>query len=544
MNTENYICGACRIRISRDATEEVSDTTSSHTTPDERDMESANIIQIEENVAVQQANLVIRACGLSPLNKRKLRNKTYGEEKIQKVSSILSNAIHIPNPNIASSSGISFIENELENWISNLKEAFQKETKQSQRIYLLTTLPASWSQKRIEEEFKVSRYTSKQVKELVATKGHYSYPDSIKGNPLSGDVKRRILEYYYDNEVSRILPGIKDTVSVRDGTIKVKKTKRLMLLTLKEAYQNYKQQNQNDRVGFSKFAMERPKECVLPGASGTHSVCVCITPQNSNLMYSAVSNLMEPNDNEEVLQYIMCDVQKYECCSSVCPLCNTKVDDFMKEIQSKLGVQGMEEIRCHIWTQQDRCSLEEIIKSTEEFLEMLKGLLSKLKLHSFIAKRQSEYLREAKENVSQGENIIICDFAENYLFLTQEEVQSSHSNNQQVTIFPMVVYYKKNTELKHVSFAIISEELKHTTNQVYLFQKKLINFLKNNSEIFPAPTKFTYFSDGSPAQFKNKKNFVNIYYHNVDFNIKAEWVFSATAHVKGPADGVGELLKD
>ena len=30
------------------------------------------------------------------------------------------------------------------------------------------------------------------------------------------------------------------------------------------------------KVGFSKFAELRPKECVLAGATGTHSVCVCM----------------------------------------------------------------------------------------------------------------------------------------------------------------------------------------------------------------------------------------------------------------------------
>ena len=38
---------------------------------------------------------------------------------------------------------------------------------------------------------------------------------------------------------------------------------------------------------FSKFAEFRPKECVLPGSSGTHSVCVCTKHQNVKLMIAA-----------------------------------------------------------------------------------------------------------------------------------------------------------------------------------------------------------------------------------------------------------------
>lgn len=37
----------------------------------------------------------------------------------------------------------------------------------------------------------------------------------------------------------------------------------------------------NVKIGFTKFAMLRPKEYVLTGSSGTHSVCVCVTHQNT-----------------------------------------------------------------------------------------------------------------------------------------------------------------------------------------------------------------------------------------------------------------------
>lgn len=35
---------------------------------------------------------------------------------------------------------------------------------------------------------------------------------------------------------------------------------------------------------FSKFAELRPRNCVLAGASGTHTVCVCAIHQNVKLM--------------------------------------------------------------------------------------------------------------------------------------------------------------------------------------------------------------------------------------------------------------------
>ena len=59
---------------------------------------------------------------------------------------------------------------------------------------------------------------------------------------------------------------------------------------------------------------------------------------------------------------------------------------------------------------------------------------------SFIAKCQSNYLRECKENWEENEVIILGDFAKNYCFVVQDEVQGFHWNNLQCTLHPVVVY--------------------------------------------------------------------------------------------------------
>jgi len=47
-----------------------------------------------------------------------------------------------------------------------------------------------------------------------------------------------------------------------------------------------------------------------------------------------------------------------------------------------------------------------------------------------------------------------------------------------------------------------------------------------------------YFSDGSAAQYKNFKNFLNLCHHEEDFEITAEWNFFGTSHGKSPCDGI------
>ena len=48
---------------------------------------------------------------------------------------------------------------------------------------MLTSLPASWSTNRLQKEFGISRRMSDAVKDLVAEKGHWSYPDTQKLEP-------------------------------------------------------------------------------------------------------------------------------------------------------------------------------------------------------------------------------------------------------------------------------------------------------------------------------------------------------------------------
>ena len=92
-------------------------------------------------------------------------------------------------------------------------------------------------------------------------------------------------DYYLRDDVSSVMPGMKDVISVRqsDGT-KQRLQKRLLLLNLNELYQSFKEDNPDLKVGFTKFSMLRPLNCILAGSSGTHSVCVCLYHQNVKLL--------------------------------------------------------------------------------------------------------------------------------------------------------------------------------------------------------------------------------------------------------------------
>ena len=78
---------------------------------------------------------------------------------------------------------------------------------------------------------------------------------------------------------------------------------------------------------------------------------------------------------------------------------------------------------------------------------MFSDKLIKLLTHSFIALNQSNFFKETKENLKEGPFAVICDFAENYKFVLQDEIQSFHWNNSQATILPFAIYYKSENKL-------------------------------------------------------------------------------------------------
>lgn len=236
---------------------------------------------------------------------------------------------------------------------------------------------------------------------------------------------------------------------------------------------------------------------------------------------------------------IICNSPTSKCYLQQCDLC-PGCDNLIEKLNELFTENIVDKISYKQWITVDRTSLETIQSETYEFLEKLAEKLRRLLTHSYIAKQQSNFFQRKKKDLQPGECVVICDFAENYSFVIQDTIQGSHWNNDQVTIHPIAIYYNDNGKEKFINYVAISECLKHDTIAVNLFQEGLIKFLK---ETLSSLKKIFYFSDGASAQYKNKKNFVNLAFHEDDFAIKAEWHFFATSHGKGPCDGLGGTIK-
>jgi hypothetical protein len=251
------------------------------------------------------------------------------------------------------------------------------------------------------------------------------------------------------------------------------------------------------------------------------------------------SDSLKLKSYNDCLSQIICNPPTMNCYLRQCDLC-PGCNNLIQQLKEIFEENMVDKILYKQWITVDRTSLETIQSSTEDYLEKFSEKLHRLLTHSYIAKEQSNFLNKKKTELQPGECLVICDFSENYAFVLQDAIQGVHWNNDQVTIHPFAIYYRENGKEQFINFVAISDCLKHDTIAVHLFQRGLITFL---NKTLGALSKIYYFSDGASAQYKNKKNFINLYYHTDDFNISAEWHFFATSHGKGPCDGLGGTIK-
>lgn len=109
-------------------------------------------------------------------------------------------------------------------------------------------------------------------------------PNPRSGRKLSVETEDLVRKFYLREDVSRVMPGKKDFISVKlnDGK-RSHIQKQLLLCNIDELYQKFKNEYPDIKVGLTKFFTFRPKQCILAGDPGTHLVCVCTYHQNVKL---------------------------------------------------------------------------------------------------------------------------------------------------------------------------------------------------------------------------------------------------------------------
>ena len=219
-----------------------------------------------------------------------------------------------------------------------------------------------------------------------------------------------------------------------------------------------------------------------------------------------ISAVKLSKDYHELIDMIVCSRGNRECMIHRCPSCpddSTLKSYLENELYSQNDNDTDDDDSCidyKQWKTTDRSELVSMTETTGDFIVNLINKLQKLTVHSFIAKSQAASLTKLKKELSSTEVIVLGDFAENYQFVVQDEIQSFHWNKTQATLHPIVVYYKVNEELKYDSICFISDDLLHDVDMVYHVMKLTVEHIKNS--ISPDIETVHYFTDGRAGQYK------------------------------------------
>ncbi|CAH0558559.1 unnamed protein product [Brassicogethes aeneus] len=354
----------------------------------------------------------------------------------------------------------------------------------------------------------------KKAKNLRKICGYGSFPDAKIGNSIPNKVLEVVNNCYLSDDVSRVIPGMKDIKSFRKNGGERQRVSVRTFLNLSYIASTI-DTFWEIKISLTKFREMRPPYCILAGGKGSHNVCVCKIHQNLRLRYAGIKQTL-------LKKHIQFD-KSYR--------------DSFNEMVCKESKSNCFLLNCQ------KCSLETVKETAANFLNILQRELPVVLKHDFIATAQSSFLNSLKATINEGEYIVTLDFSENYTFLIQDAIQSHHWNNSQATLHVYVAYFKQNNVLRNENFVVVSESLKHSAASVDLYNKKLIQYLKtkfSDSVI----RNFFYFSDGAGSQYKNKFNLSSLLLHESEYGISAEWHFFATSHRKGACDGIGGCVKN
>ena len=147
-----------------------------------------------------------------------------------------------------------------------------------------------------------------------------------------------------------------------------------------------------------------------------------------------------------------------------------------------------------------QCSLKELISKLADNTEKLSSNL-------FRASWQQNQFAIWKENIRPQTAIVVMNFSENYGCSMQDEVQTYHWCQEQVTVHPIMAYINANTTERNIThregIVFISNDMKHDAVAIAKFTELCHNYLKTKFGV----TRIEEYSDCCAGQYRSKTVF-------------------------------------
>lgn len=271
-------------------------------------------------------------------------------------------------------------------------------------------------------------------------------------------------------------------------------------------------------------------------------MCLCVYHAN---FIAAVNSLncfvpVIPTYENNFIRQFLCEVQTSECWLSNCNHCNGISQE---RLNKSIGNTDLTiPVNWELWEKNSESKRIEKHKKNGTLIDLLNYIVNlspQFLRHSFVKREQSDVFNKIDRVRVKGdkfinESLIQVDFAENFICEAQDEVQSAHWNQRQLTLFTSATFYQNQIFSK----VFVSNNLNHTKETIVPYLYKLI------TELPPAIKIVKIWSDGPSSQFKNKYVAAIISKFEIKFDKKIYWNYFATSHGKGCVDGIGATAKN
>lgn len=213
-----------------------------------------------------------------------------------------------------------------------------------------------------------------------------------------------------------------------------------------------------------------------------------------------------PGSDWHALKCIMGECS--ECGFDLIPLCEREVDpENTKELEWR-RFENVAAGKTKLGDPKKVVRLEYKLTTARMFLQYAARIIPEFVRHQHTARWQDSQFKESLRKLQPGEVFSLIDFAENYSFKGQDEIQSMHWYNFQITILVHIMYRvndhfnpqdPKSKRLKTDYFYYVSDDPKHDS----LFVQFCLNLHWTMLSAWgKAPNRHIVWSDGCAAQFK------------------------------------------
>jgi hypothetical protein len=178
--------------------------------------------------------------------------------------------------------------------------------------------------------------------------------------------------------------------------------------------------------------------------------------------------------------------------------------------------------------------------SVQDLIEQLREDCKGLPMHLSNATWEYRQFKLLKQNIPKGEVLMVLDFAENFRTKYRCEIQSARWAYRQVTVHPLVCYFRCDSCDKVVTEndVVISADLNHDSHAVKKFTEVVVDHHKSESRDFSQIHQYT---DGCAKQYKSQNPFLKVSQGVRGVPIIRN--FFGSGHGKGPADGTSAVVK-